>query len=93
MIGGSGNRLAKIARTKSSPDIDAITSMGTTPYSMALLAGFIVHDLSTHHVIPDLIRTFMTVQRGLPGQVRHPAAVNNARYKLATLSPEANPVT
>jgi hypothetical protein len=34
MIGGSGNRLAKIARTKSSPDIDAMTSMGTTPYSI-----------------------------------------------------------
>jgi hypothetical protein len=34
MIGGSGNRLAKIARTKSSPDIDAITSTGTTPYSI-----------------------------------------------------------
>jgi hypothetical protein len=32
MIGGSGNRLAKIARTKSSPDIDAITSTGMTPY-------------------------------------------------------------
>jgi hypothetical protein len=37
MIGGSGNCRAKIARTKSSPDIDAITSMGTTPYSMDCL--------------------------------------------------------
>jgi hypothetical protein len=37
MIGGSGNRLAKIARTKSSPDIDAITSTGTTPYSIVCL--------------------------------------------------------
>jgi hypothetical protein len=32
IIGGSGNRLAKIARKKSSPDIDAITSTGVTPY-------------------------------------------------------------
>jgi hypothetical protein len=37
MIGGSGNRLANIARTKSSPDIDAITSTGTTPYSIVCL--------------------------------------------------------
>ena len=39
------------------------------------LAGFIVHDLSTHQVVmPDLIRAFMIVQRGLPGQA-HMAAV------------------
>ena len=36
-IGGSGNRLAKIARTKSSPDIDAITPTATTPYSIVCL--------------------------------------------------------
>ena len=34
MIGGSGRVRAKIARTKSSPDIDAITSVGVTPYSI-----------------------------------------------------------
>jgi len=39
MIGGSGNRLAKIARTKSSPDINAITSTGTTPYSASALVS------------------------------------------------------
>jgi len=34
MIGGSGSFRAKIARTKSSPDIDAITDSGVTPYSI-----------------------------------------------------------
>jgi hypothetical protein len=33
MIGGDGNRPSKMARTKSSPAIDAITSVGVTPYS------------------------------------------------------------
>src|SRR5690242_5209530 len=33
MIGGSGSLRAKIARTKSSPDIDAMTGSGVTPYS------------------------------------------------------------
>jgi hypothetical protein len=37
----------------------------------SLLAGFNVHDLSTHRVVmPDLMRAFMIVQRGLPGQAR-----------------------
>src|SRR5262249_35478383 len=72
MIGGSGNRLAKIARTKSSPDIDAITSMGTMPYSIACLPH-LSSMIPTHHVVmPDLIRAFMIVQRGLPGQAARP---------------------
>ena len=38
MIGGSGNRPEKIARTKSRPGIDAMISVGVTPYSL-LRAG------------------------------------------------------
>src|SRR5258708_33353401 len=55
MIGGSGNRLAKIARTKSSPDIDAITSMGTMPYSIACLPDVSSMILNTprRHAGPD----------------------------------------
>src|ERR1700731_4892016 len=34
MIGGVGNLPSKIARTKSIPAIDAITSVGVTPYSI-----------------------------------------------------------
>src|ERR1700757_149848 len=58
----------------------------------SLLAGFIVHDLSTHRVVmPDLIRALIIVQRGLPGL----SAASGSRStmsatKLATLSPEAN---
>src|SRR4029450_7004088 len=33
MIGGAGNLPSKMARTKSRPDIDAITCVGVTPYS------------------------------------------------------------
>jgi hypothetical protein len=33
MIGGSGSRRSKIARTKSIPAIDAMTCVGVTPYS------------------------------------------------------------
>jgi len=33
MIGGAGNFPSKMARTKSRPDIDAITLVGVTPYS------------------------------------------------------------
>jgi hypothetical protein len=49
--------------------------MGTMPYSIAGLPDLSSMDLSTRQVImPDLIRTFMIVQRGLPGQT-HMAAV------------------
>ena len=33
MIGGAGSLPSKMARTKSIPAIDAITSVGVTPYS------------------------------------------------------------
>ncbi len=33
MIGGAGNFPSKIARTKSMPAIEAMTSVGVTPYS------------------------------------------------------------
>ena len=33
MIGGDGSRPSKMARTKSTPAIEAITSVGVTPYS------------------------------------------------------------
>src|SRR5260221_12666655 len=60
MIGGSGNRLAKIARTKSSPDIDAITSMGTVPYSIACLPDLSsMISLNTPRRHPDRIWTFV----------------------------------
>ena len=39
MIGGSGNWPANMARTKSMPDIDAMTSVGVTPNS-SLRAGW-----------------------------------------------------
>jgi hypothetical protein len=39
MIGGAGNLPSKMARTKSRPDIDAITCVGVTPYS-TVGAGF-----------------------------------------------------
>src|ERR1700748_3587990 len=42
MIGGSGNYLAQLALTKTSPDTDAITSMGTMPYSIASLLDSLV---------------------------------------------------
>jgi hypothetical protein len=42
--------------------------------------------------MPDLIRAFMIVQRGLPGRgIWQP--FNNVRYQARDLSPEANPVT
>src|ERR1700676_3375044 len=34
MIGGVGNLPSKVARTKSIPAIDAMTSVGVTPYSI-----------------------------------------------------------
>jgi hypothetical protein len=39
MIGGVGNWPVKMARTKSMPAIDAITSGGVTPYSTFSIAG------------------------------------------------------
>src|SRR4051812_1432128 len=33
MIGGAGSLFSKMARTKSRPDIDAMTWVGVTPYS------------------------------------------------------------
>jgi hypothetical protein len=39
MIGGEGSLPSKMARTKSSPDIAAITCVGVTPYSILALAG------------------------------------------------------
>src|ERR1700741_5025999 len=84
MIGGSGNRLAKIPRTKSSPDIDAIKSMGTMPYSMAYLPD-LSSMISTHRVfILDLIYAFMIVQRGLPGS-RSPA-ISGDTFNLLRLA-------
>jgi hypothetical protein len=35
MIGGAGNLPSKMSRTKSMPAIDAMTSVGVTPYSTA----------------------------------------------------------
>jgi hypothetical protein len=43
--------------------------------------------------MPDLIRAFMLVQRGLPVNRGIWQPFNDVRSKLATLSPEANPVT
>src|ERR1700741_214842 len=52
----------------------------------SLLAGFIVHYLSTQRVaIPDLIRAFMIVQRGLPACGSRSTM---SATKLASLSPE-----
>jgi hypothetical protein len=48
MIGGSGNWPANMARTKSMPDIDAMTSVGVTPNS-SLRVG-----LSSMEACPDL---------------------------------------
>jgi hypothetical protein len=75
MIGGSGNRLAKIARTKWSPDIDAITSIGTMPYSIACLPD--LSSMISQHTrrYAGLDVAFMIVQGGLSGQARHLAAV------------------
>jgi hypothetical protein len=39
MIGGDGSLPAKMPRTKSRPDIDAITSVGVTPNSTSGAAG------------------------------------------------------
>ena len=39
MIGGAGSLPSKMARTKSSPVIDTITSGGVTPYSIFSEAG------------------------------------------------------
>jgi hypothetical protein len=36
MIGGDGSRLAKMARTKSIPGIEAMISGGVTPYSIGV---------------------------------------------------------
>src|SRR4051794_20528571 len=42
MIGGAGSLPSKMARTKSSPVIDAITCGGVTPYSICSGAGISV---------------------------------------------------
>jgi hypothetical protein len=65
MIGGSGNRLANIARTKSSPDIDAIKSMGTTPYSIVCSPdlSFMICQLHILSSYPDLIQAFDFFQK------------------------------
>jgi len=46
MIGGAGNLPSKMARTKSRPDIDAITWVGVTPYSTSeavVLSSMAIH--------------------------------------------------
>src|SRR6201987_6475298 len=81
MIGGSGNRLAKIARKKSSPDRDAITSMGTMPYSIACVPD--LSSMISQHTrrYAGLDPAFMIVQRGLSGQARHLAAVQQCSLR------------
>src|SRR5690349_11872643 len=39
MIGGAGNLPLKMARTKSRPDIEAMTCVGVTPYSTSGASG------------------------------------------------------
>jgi hypothetical protein len=51
MIGGAGNVPSKMARTKSRPDIAAITCVGVTPYSTLGIGAPVMGDPATFFVI------------------------------------------
>src|ERR1700688_2843786 len=86
MIGGAGNFPSKIARTKSTPAIDAMTSVGVTPYSTLGLSSIGANPIydgkyklnqQTNHSPswPGLSRpptSYLTMlqRRGCPGQAR-----------------------
>ena len=61
MIGGAGNLPSKMARTKSRPDIDAITSVGVTPYSI-LGAGVVSMGQFLFKMMIIILKLWPTIQ-------------------------------
>ena len=60
MIGGSGNLPANMARTKSRPGIDAMTSAGVTPYSV-LGAGWSSMEAYLRFIMMAIIQNRMPI--------------------------------
>src|SRR3981189_2817194 len=67
MIGGAGNLPSKMARTKSMPAIDAMTSVGVTPYwilaevllSMRIISCGVDYDDGHHIKRPVMTPAFL----------------------------------
>src|ERR1700688_1727815 len=89
MIGGGGILPANMARTKSSPDIEAITSSGVTPYSIlgvgwspiGAIPGIWIYDYGYHTKrfaqMPVLPNSFRVMAGLRPGHAR-PAPTERA---------------